>query len=139
MPRILLVDDDPDILETLRYALEHAGFEVETVGDGLAALQAARERPPALALLDVMLPGLNGYEVSRYLKQDMHAGRIAPFAVLMLTARRVASAARQEFLATWSQADATVWKPFDLAALVADVRHRVESQAPAPLPAGGAA
>jgi two-component system, sensor histidine kinase and response regulator len=125
MPRILLVDDDPDILETLRYSFEHAGFVVETASDGAAALQAARMRPPALAILDVMLPEMNGYEVSRTLKQEMRAGRIDRFPIVIVTARRVASAARQEFLATWSQADSTLWKPFDLGALMTQVRRLV--------------
>jgi CheY-like chemotaxis protein len=65
MPRILLVDDDPDILETLRYTFEHAGWEVDVATDGLTALATAQERPPAVAVLDVMLPGMNGYELSR--------------------------------------------------------------------------
>ena len=122
MPRILLVDDDPDILETLRYTLEHEGLAVDVVRDGLAALQAARRDPPDLAILDVMLPGANGYEVARYLKEDMRHGRLTRFKILMLTARRVHSAARQEFLATWSGADATLWKPFDHRVLVHEVR-----------------
>jgi len=137
MPRILLVDDDPDILETLRYSFEHAGFEVETASDGAAALQVARERPPAVAILDVMLPEMNGYEVSRTLKQEMRAGRMTRFPVVIITARRVASAARQEFLATWSQADATLWKPFDLGALMTQVRSLLA--APAGVPGGGQA
>jgi len=136
MPRILLVDDDPDILETLRYSFEHAGFEVETAADGRAALQAARRSEPALAVLDVMLPEMNGYEVSRTLKQEMRAGSLASFPILIVTARRVASAARQEFLATWSQADATLWKPFDLATLMNHAR-RLLAVAPAGAPGGG--
>jgi DNA-binding response OmpR family regulator len=138
MPRILLVDDDPDILETLRYTFAHAGFEVETASDGAAALLTARARPPALAVLDVMLPEMNGYEVSRTLKQEMRAGKLAHFPIVILTARRVASAARQEFLATWSQADASLWKPFDLGTLMTQVRALV-APAPAGVSGGGAA
>jgi len=125
--KILLADDDPDILETLRYSLEHEGFDVVCVQDGLAALQAARESQPDLALLDVMLPGANGYEVSRFLKQDMRAGRLRPFKIVMVTARRVSSSARREFLDTWSAADATVWKPFDLNLLLAEVRTLLDT------------
>jgi two-component system phosphate regulon response regulator PhoB len=123
MSRILLVDDDPDIVETLRYSLEHEGFAVDVVRDGLAALHAARQNPPDLAILDVMLPGANGYEVSRYLRDDMHRRRLPAFKILMLTARRVHSAARQDFLATWSGADACIWKPFDHHLLVHEVRR----------------
>ena len=128
MPRILLVDDDPDILETLRYTFEHEGFEVATVRDGLEALDAARKDAPDVALLDVMLPGANGYEVSRFLKQDMRAGLLPPFRIVMLTARRVSSSARLDFLNTWSGADATVWKPFDLARVLDEVRRQLRSQ-----------
>ena len=128
MPRILLVDDDPDILETLRYTFEHEGFEVATVRDGLEALDAARKDAPDVALLDVMLPGANGYEVSRFLKQDMRAGLLPPFRIVMLTARRVSSSARLDFLNTWSGADATVWKPFDLARVLDEVRRQLQSR-----------
>lgn len=128
MPKILLVDDDPDILETLRYTFEHEGFEVAAVRDGLEALDAARKDAPDVALLDVMLPGANGYEVSRYLKQDMRAGLLPPFRIVMLTARRVSSSSRLDFLHTWSSADATVWKPFDLTRLLEEVRHQVQLQ-----------
>lgn len=138
MPRILLVDDDPDILETLRYSFEHAGFEVETAADGRAAMAAVRRRPPALAVLDVMLPEMNGYEVSRTLKQEMRSGNLAPFPIIIITARRVASAARQEFLATWSQADATLWKPFDLGTLMNRARTLLAA-APAAAAGGGRA
>jgi CheY-like chemotaxis protein len=123
MPRILIVDDDPDIVETLRYALEREGFAVQSAVDGLEALAAARDAPPDLMLLDVMLPGANGYEVARFLKQDMREGRIAAFKIILLTARRVTSAARREFLQTWSGADATIWKPYDLNRIVAEI-HR---------------
>ena len=134
MARILVVDDDGDILETLRFAFEQEGHAVLVEADGLAALARARQQPPDLAVLDVMLPGLNGYEVSRRLKADMRRGALPSFPILMLTARRVASGARQQFLASWSQADRTLWKPYDLGFLLFQVR---EALALAP-PAGGA-
>ena len=122
MSRILVVDDDPDILETLRYAFEQAGYSVESEGDGEAALAHARRQPPDLAVLDVMLPGLNGYEVSRLLKQEMRAERVPSFPILMSTARRVSSHERVEFLSSWSQADDTLWKPYDLTVLLLRVK-----------------
>ncbi len=134
MPRILVVDDDPDILETLRYAFEQAGYSVESECDGEAGLSHARRQPPDLALLDVMLPGLNGYEISRLLKQEMRAGRGQPFPILMMTARRVSSHERMEFLASWSQADDTLWKPYDLRELLLRVKTLLE-QARAPVTA----
>ena len=122
MATILVVDDDADILETLRYAFEQEGHAVMVETDGVAALARAREQPPDLVLLDVMLPGLNGYEVSRRLKDDMHRGTLPSFPILMLTARRVATGERLQFLAAWSQADATLWKPYDLGVLLFQVR-----------------
>jgi DNA-binding response OmpR family regulator len=136
MSRILLVDDDPDILETVQYALQSAGFTVHPERDGRSALLAARREPPDLALLDVMLPGMNGYEISRHLKADMRAGRLAPFPVVMLTARQVHSTARLEFLATWSQADASLWKPFELTALLGLVRRFLVASPAASAPGG---
>ena len=122
MSRILIVDDDPDILETLRITLQQAGYVVETASDGESGLVQARTQPPDLAVLDVMLPGLNGYEVSRLLKQEMRAGRVATFPILMLTARRVTLDERIEFLASWSQADDTLWKPYDLTVLLLRIK-----------------
>jgi len=61
-----------------------------------------------------MLPGKNGYEVSRILKQEMDEGKINPFKILVLTARKVDSPEREDFLATWSKADEYMYKPFEL-------------------------
>jgi DNA-binding response OmpR family regulator len=128
MSRILVVDDDPDILETLQVALEKQGHTVCAYDDGRVALEAARHEAPEAAILDVMLPGLNGYEVSRLLKEDIDRGDLDDFPILLVTARRVISGARQDFLASWSRADDTVWKPYDLGQLL----HRV-SELLAPL------
>lgn len=129
MARILVVDDDSDILETLRFAFEQQGHEVTVEADGRSALVRAQQDPPDLAVLDVMLPGLNGYEVSRRLKDDMRTGVLPEFPILMLTARRVPSGARQEFLSSWSRADATVWKPYDLGFLLFQVRETLDASA----------
>ena len=73
--RILVVDDERDILETLDYSLALRGFEVTTAEDGLEALEKAKRVKPDVMLLDVMLPGCNGYEVSRLLKEWMETTR----------------------------------------------------------------
>jgi two-component system alkaline phosphatase synthesis response regulator PhoP len=116
--KILVVEDDVDIVETLKYSLELRGFEVDVVYDGLHALRKARKDHFDLMLLDIMLPGKNGYEVSRVLKDEMDEGKIKPFKILVLTARRVNSAEREDFLATWSKADEYMYKPFELEDLI---------------------
>ncbi len=122
--RILVVDDEPDILETLDYSLALRGFEVATAVDGLEALEVAKRSRPDVMLLDVMLPGCNGYEVSRLLKEwmdnDPHA---RAFPIVLLTARKVDSAERERFIATWSRADLTLYKPFDLDEVIGQIEH----------------
>ncbi len=116
--RILIVEDDEDIVETVKYALELRGFEVDVAYDGLHALRKARKNEYDLMLLDIMLPGKNGYEVSRMLKQDMEEGKLSPFKILVLTARKVDTPEREDFLATWSNADEYMYKPFELDDLI---------------------
>ena len=84
-PRTVLVaDDDEDILQLVSFRLERAGYTVVTAADGQQALAAAREHRPDLAVLDVMMPGLNGYEVTRQLRADEATATIP---VILLTAR----------------------------------------------------
>lgn len=82
METILLVDDEPSIVSLARLYLERDGFRVEAVGDGLKALEAAARLRPALIVLDVMLPGLDGFEVCRRLRADRNE-----VPIIMLTAR----------------------------------------------------
>jgi two-component system alkaline phosphatase synthesis response regulator PhoP len=117
-PRVLLVDDEPDIVDTVKYSLELRGFDVDVAYDGEAALVKARSGRYAVLVLDVMLPGKNGYEVSRILKDDMARGDVRPFKVLLITARKLDHALREDFVATWSRADACLYKPFDLDGLL---------------------
>ncbi|MDY6867303.1 MAG: response regulator transcription factor [Chloroflexota bacterium] len=79
--KILVVDDEISLQETLAYNLKKQGYEVQTTGDGTEALELAREMKPDLIILDVMLPGLDGFEVCRILRREMSTP------VLMLTAR----------------------------------------------------
>ncbi len=79
--KILVVEDEISLQETLAYNLKKQGYEVETVGDGPGALDITRKSRPDLILLDVMLPGMDGFEVCRVLRQEMATP------VLMLTAR----------------------------------------------------
>jgi DNA-binding response OmpR family regulator len=83
-PVILIADDDPDILELVAYRLERAGYEIVRASDGEEALQLATERVPDLAVLDVMMPKLTGYEVTARIREHEATNRIP---VILLTAR----------------------------------------------------
>jgi two-component system phosphate regulon response regulator PhoB len=83
--RVLVVDDEPDICALVAYHLAKAGFRVSTASTGPDALTSAREEQPALVVLDLMLPGLSGYEVLERMREDEGTRNVA---VLMLTARR---------------------------------------------------
>jgi len=124
--RVLLVDDEQDIVDTIKYSLELRGFTVDVAYDGLSALQKARKGKYGVMILDVMLPGKNGYEVSRMLKDDVAAGRIDPIKILLITARKLDSSVREEFVSTWSQADACLYKPFDLEGLLDQINQLLD-------------
>ncbi|MBP2680593.1 MAG: response regulator transcription factor [Candidatus Krumholzibacteriota bacterium] len=116
--RILLVDDEQDIVDTVKYSLELRGYTVDAAYDGPSALVKARRGRFDAMILDVMLPGKNGYEVSRLLKEDMEKKLIEPFGIILFTARRLTSEFREDFVATWSKADACIYKPFDMEVLL---------------------
>ncbi|MFY1615699.1 response regulator transcription factor [Micromonospora sp. WMMD736] len=80
--RVLVVDDDRTVSDVVCRYLEHAGYEVSHVADGLAALDAVQDRPPHLVVLDLMLPGLDGLQVCRRLRE-----RPDGVPIIMLTAR----------------------------------------------------
>ena len=82
--RILLIEDEPDIAEVLQYNLEKEGFQVELANRGDAGLEAVRRDSPDLILLDLMLPGLDGLEMTRLLKRDATTAHLP---IVMLTAR----------------------------------------------------
>ena len=81
MPTILVVEDETALRETLAYNLMRQEYTVEAVADGNAAVEAARRLRPDLIVLDIMLPGLDGFEVCRIIRQEMNT------IILMLTAR----------------------------------------------------
>jgi len=83
-PRILAVDDEPDLLELVRMGLDSAGYEVETAATGAAALDRLRAAPPDLLLLDLMLPDLSGTELCKRIRADARLGELP---VIMLTAK----------------------------------------------------
>jgi DNA-binding response OmpR family regulator len=83
-PLVLVADDDAEICALVRRQLERAGMEVVTAGNGEQALALARERRPSAAVLDVMMPGLNGYQVAARLREAEDTSRIG---IVLLTAR----------------------------------------------------
>jgi DNA-binding response OmpR family regulator len=115
-PLILIADDDEDILQLLSFRLERAGYEIVQARNGADALRLAIELRPALAVLDVMMPGLTGYEVTRELRRNEET-RAMP--VILLTAKAQASDVAEGMAAG---ADDYVKKPFD----ARDLRERVE-------------
>ena len=116
MSKILIVEDDHDIAALIAHYLEKAGYAGEIVSDGGRALASARETPPDLVILDLMLPGLNGLEVCRALRAD---NRTASLPIVMLTARGEES---ERILGLDSGADDYVVKPFSPNELMARVR-----------------
>jgi DNA-binding response OmpR family regulator len=83
-PLVLVADDDPDILALVRFRLERDGYEVLSAPDGETALDLAMARTPDLAVLDVMMPLLDGYEVTRRLREH---GATTTIPIILLTAR----------------------------------------------------
>jgi DNA-binding response OmpR family regulator len=81
-PRVLIVDDDPLTRDVVRAVLEDATFTVELAADGTQALDLARERAPDVVLLDVMMPGMNGFQVAEALRRDV----VPDCIIIMLTA-----------------------------------------------------
>jgi DNA-binding response OmpR family regulator len=118
-PRILIVDDEADLVSVLRFGLEAEGFEVIEAGDGEEGLRKARDERPSLILLDLMLPKLDGYKVCRALKFDERYRNIP---ILILSAR---SGEQDRRLAMDMGADAFVTKPYDMRELVAKIRQRL--------------
>jgi two-component system alkaline phosphatase synthesis response regulator PhoP len=111
---ILLVDDEPSIIQLARMYLEREGFRVQAVGDGEAALEAVAGGRPALIVLDIMLPKLDGLEVCRRLRAQND-----PVAILMLTAR---DEDIDKILGLELGADDYLTKPFNPRELVARVK-----------------
>ena len=82
--RILVVDDNPDSLTIMRTILENQGYEVSVAATGADALEQVKRAPPALVLLDVMMPEISGFEVLQEIREDAHTGRVP---VILVTAK----------------------------------------------------
>jgi diguanylate cyclase (GGDEF)-like protein len=113
---VLVVDDDPFIARLLEIELRAAGYDVRVANDGEHALETARERCPELVLADVMMPNMDGFELTRRLRQD---SRTASVSVIMLTARGLSADKLEGFSVG---ADDYIVKPFDTPELLARIR-----------------
>jgi DNA-binding response OmpR family regulator len=114
--RILIVDDEPNIVISLEYLMKREGFETAVAADGEAALAALEKAPPDLVVLDVMLPRMNGFEVCRRIRADPRWGALR---ILMLTAKGRDTEVEKGL---GLGADAYVTKPFSTKDLVAQIR-----------------
>ncbi len=114
--KILIVEDEPVLQETLAYNLTRQGYLVETAGDGKLAVDIARRTQPDLILLDIMLPGMDGFEVCRLIRQEMNAP------ILMLTAR---DDEIDRVIGLEIGADDYITKPFSMRELMARVKAQL--------------
>ena len=124
---ILVVEDDKNLLDTLKYNLKHEGYDVFTAADGAAAVETARRERPDLVILDVMLPVLNGMEVCRILRKE------STVPILMLTAKAEET---DKIVGLETGADDYMTKPFAVRELMARVKamlrrsHMAKNQPP---------
>ena len=121
-PLLLIADDDPEILTMLSVRLQKKGYDVIEAVDGVQTLRYARERHPDLVILDVMMPGRNGWEVAKELRADPELKKIG---IVMLTAigEKV-----NEMTSPLYGADEYVDKPFDFADLEARLKKVIEAR-----------
>jgi len=120
--RVLLAEDEPNIVESLTFLLDRAGFEVTVETDGRRALDAALGDVPDVLILDVMLPELDGYEVLRQLRSDRRTDKLP---VVMLTAK---GQREDRETAMECGADLFITKPFANAEIIAAVKQLADGR-----------
>jgi len=118
-PRILVVEDDSTLQETLKYNLEREGYQVNVEGDGIKALESARDIKPDLIIMDIMLPGMDGIEITRILRHE------SSVPIIMLTAK---DEEIDRVLGLEIGADDYLTKPFSMRELVARVKAQLRRQ-----------
>src|SRR5512136_2015584 len=123
MATILVIDDDLDLLQMLRLMLQRGGYKVVTTGDGPDGLNKAKMLKPDMSIVDVMMPGMNGYQVVRKMREDPELARMA---ILILTAR-AQPVDREAAIA--AQADDYMPKPFAPNELLAKVNELMANRA----------
>lgn len=119
--KILIVDDEPNILQFLELGLNNEGFEVQTAQDGMTAMTLIKTFQPQVVVLDVMMPGMDGFEVCRMLKKSENV------AVIMLTARDEVD---DRVKGLTIGADDYMVKPFSFEELLARIHARIRNQFP---------
>jgi two-component system, OmpR family, alkaline phosphatase synthesis response regulator PhoP len=120
--KILVIDDEPDIVDTVSFMLQARNFDVITASNGLEGLAKVRSEHPDLALLDIMMPGMDGYDVCIKLKKDKDTMNMP---VIMLTARGENDAVIR---AHKSGADDYIVKPFNLPTLISKLNKLLDRQ-----------
>ncbi|MBU3679225.1 MAG: response regulator transcription factor [Candidatus Kapabacteria bacterium] len=114
--KILVVDDEQDILDLISYNLSKEGYKVQTATDGMKGLEAARKHRPNIVILDVMMPGMDGFEVCRAIRQDP---QFSETAIMFLTAK---SGEIDQILGLELGADDYLQKPISPRVLLARVK-----------------
>lgn len=125
MPRILIVDDEPNIVLALEILMKREGYEIRTVGDGERAVEAAEAFRPDLILLDVMMPRMDGFEVCQRIRAD---ASLKDISIVMLTAKG-REVEREKGLALG--ADLYITKPFSTREVVRKVKEMLASKSEA--------
>jgi two-component system OmpR family response regulator len=120
--RILLVDDEPHILQFLELGLMNEGYEIKTALDGMSGITIAQEFQPHVAILDVMMPGMDGFEVCKMLKKSG-----SQTSIIMLTAK---DEVEDRVKGLTIGADDYVIKPFSFQELLARIQARLRNQFP---------
>jgi len=122
MPRILIVDDEPNIVLALELLMKREGYEIRTVGDGERAVEAAETFRPDLILLDVMMPRMDGFEVCQRIRAD---ASLKDISIVMLTAKG-REVEKEKGLALG--ADLYITKPFSTREVVHKVKEMLASK-----------
>jgi len=120
--KILIIDDEPDVIETLEFMLKARGFEIISASDGLSGISRAKADNPDLILLDIMMPGMDGYEVCSKLKRE-NATKNIP--IIMLTAKGESDAV---ISAHKLGANDYIVKPYNLPTLLAKLNKFIKTQ-----------
>ncbi len=118
--KILIVDDEQDIVETLKFMLEAEGYECFCAYDGENGLNLAKEIIPDLMILDVMMPKINGYKISRLLKYDT---KYKDIPIIMVTAR---SQEEDKLIGQETGVNEYITKPFELDDIIKKVKEYLE-------------